>query len=100
MTKAERVEAALEIFSSSESIKEMGITVSELAEIRDRIGVAITEMEKAALRMGLYEANGRQFKEPIKGMASPELQAEIDIHNEYTGDEITKSDCLIKEISE
>ncbi|PWI32598.1 hypothetical protein DI392_14345 [Vibrio albus] len=100
MATVEKVEAALEVFSSKKAIKDMGIRVTELEAIRDRINVVIAEMKQAAAHMGLYEINGRQFKEPIKGMASPALQAEIDIHNEHTGDEITKRDCLISVIDE
>ncbi len=100
MTRTEKIEAALEIFSSGESIREMGIKIPELAAIRDRINVVITEMEEAEIRIGLYEVNGRQFKEPIKGSASLALQTEIDIHNEHTGDELTKRDCLKRVIDE
>lgn len=100
MTKTEKIQAALEIFSNSESIREMGIKAAELAVIRDRINVVITELEKAEMRMGLYEVNGRQFKEPLEGPASEALQAEIDIHNDYTDDNKTKSDYFVSEIDE
>ena len=100
MTKTEKIEAALEIFSSSESIREMGIKAPELEAIRDRINVVIAEMEKAEVRIGLYEVNGKQFKEPIKGPASFALQSEINIHNDHTDDNMTKRDCLKSVIDE
>ena len=100
MTKTEKIEAALEIFSSVKSIREMGIKAPELAAIRDRINVVITEMEKAEVRMGLFEVNVRQFKEPLEGPASWALQSEINIHNDHTDDNLKKRDCLKSEIDE
>ncbi|WED23681.1 hypothetical protein L3Q72_20820 [Vibrio sp. JC009] len=99
MNKSEKIGAALEILSSEESIRELGTTSAELMAIRDRINTVITELEKAELSIGLYEVCGRQFKEPVKGPASSELQSEIDIHNEHTGDNKRKSDYLINVIN-
>ncbi|WP_375749586.1 hypothetical protein [Vibrio sp. HN007] len=100
MTQKERVEAALEVFSSGDSIRKLGIKAAELSEIRDKINVVIEELEKAELRVGVYEVNGRHFEEPLKGPASHELQAEIDIHNEHTGDNKIKCDYLQRVVGE
>lgn len=100
MTRPERNEVALEIFSHKESIRGLGIKAAELSTIRDKVNTVIAELEKAELRIGVYEVNGRHFEEPLKGPASHELQSEIDIHNEHTGDNKIKGDYLINVIGE
>jgi hypothetical protein len=100
MNKTDKTDAALEMFSSVESIREVGIKAPELAAIRDRIEIVLCELEKAAAPMGLFEVSCHQFREPIAGPASAELQAEIDIHNDHTGDNKHKSDYLVSVLEE
>lgn len=95
MNKTDKITNALEMFSTVESIKQIGASTIELSFICDRIKLAIDELENQNTLMGLYEVSCHEFKEPIEGHASPELQAEIDIHNDHTGDNKHKSDYLV-----
>ncbi|MDG3088444.1 hypothetical protein P7F88_21220 [Vibrio hannami] len=100
MTKSDKIEAALEVFSNTDLIRELGIKAADLSAIRSNVDTVVAELEKAELRIGMYEVNGRHFEEPIKGPASFELQSEIDIHNEHTGDNKIKRDYLINVVGE